>query len=224
PHHQRPVPIEKRLRQPPRIMLGAMACIIQRHDRSPRYRDTLKRTKMEKLLHLLESETGLDLGREPEKEAYGPADNLLREVATRQAAVQGYFEEVEETRPPRGEAPYPIRYYRFEPRENFRELTQEFTEAAGDQLSHIHQLLDHFLPFASQQVEIRVTVYAAWNNLLLEGIPAPDDQQIIRAAREEWHPEKLRYPVAEFQTALDWLRTTSLVPKGKGKLVVPVAV
>jgi hypothetical protein len=74
------------------------------------------------------------------------------------------------------------------------------------------------LPMTAQQAEIVATVFAAWNNLLLDG-KCPNDEQIVFEARENWHPDKLKIERQKFFAAVQWLRDQGVVPEGKGKRV-----
>ena len=76
------------------------------------------------------------------------------------------------------------------------------------------------LPLNLQRSEVVATVYAAWNNLLLDG-QSPTDEQIVLAARENWHPDKLLIDRDNFFKTIDWIRKKNICPQGKGKRVLP---
>jgi type I restriction enzyme S subunit len=73
-------------------------------------------------------------------------------------------------------------------------------------------------PMTTKQAEIFATVYAAWNNLLIDGEPITDER-IVHAAREDWHSDKRSIPRDKFFTAIEWIRTKGICPEGKGKRV-----
>ena len=75
------------------------------------------------------------------------------------------------------------------------------------------------LPMDTQQAEIFFTVYAAWNNLLLDGVQ-PAEEAILFEARKNWHPDKLRISRERFFTAISWMRDKQIIPKGKGLKVL----
>jgi hypothetical protein len=62
------------------------------------------------------------------------------------------------------------------------------------------------------------TLYAAWNNLLLQG-QTPDDEAIVQEARENWHASKLKIERDKFFKGLEWMRLKGLVPTGNGRYV-----
>jgi hypothetical protein len=69
-----------------------------------------------------------------------------------------------------------------------------------------------------QEAELFATVYAAWNNLLLEG-HSPTGEDIVRAARENWHEKKSTIPRHKFFEALRLLRDKDCKPAGRGRKV-----
>jgi hypothetical protein len=76
------------------------------------------------------------------------------------------------------------------------------------------------LPMDMLQAEVFATVYAAWNNLLLDN-QTPTDEQIVLAARENWHPDKLKIDRKNFFKTIDWIRKKNISPQGQGKRVLP---
>ena len=70
----------------------------------------------------------------------------------------------------------------------------------------------------TQQAELVATVYAAWNNLLIDNQPITDEA-IVKEAREDWHKDKLKIDRYKFFNALGWIKENNLIPKGKGKKV-----
>lgn len=79
--------------------------------------------------------------------------------------------------------------------------------------------MDLLLPMNTQQAEVMCTVYAGWNNLLLEG-QQPSDEEIVYESRENWHTAKLNIPREKFFAAIRWMREKDLVPTGRGKSVL----
>jgi type I restriction enzyme S subunit len=67
----------------------------------------------------------------------------------------------------------------------------------------------------SERCEIVSTLYAAWNDLLIEG-RTPSDSEIIREATELWHASKASIASERWSKALDWMRKHNLIPTGFG--------
>ena len=74
----------------------------------------------------------------------------------------------------------------------------------------IHALADK----KTEEVEIIATLFAVWNDFLIDGTH-PTDAQIIAETRENWHASKSRFTPAELHQWLAWLRKQKFVPRGR---------
>jgi type I restriction enzyme S subunit len=77
------------------------------------------------------------------------------------------------------------------------------------------RLLSLFANKSTEEAEIIATLFAAWNDSLING-KSPNDDEIIREVRENWHPEKMRFTADKLRSWLDWMRRNRLVPEGHG--------
>jgi hypothetical protein len=165
-------------------------------------------TKEQKILHMVEAEAGFDLGRKPTRDAAGPNDFRHMLDAEEWAEANQYFKVSE--RASGG--------YQFQPLARYRDLLGFANSIDPATRKKIERVIDVFIPMDMQEAEVFATVYAAWNNLLIEG-KAPTDDGIIRAAREEWHSSKLDIFRAKFVEGLRRVRASNLVPRGQGRFV-----
>ena len=168
---------------------------------------TFGHKKAQKALQFIEAVGGVELGRRPDKDAAGPNDFQHMLSAERWAKANGFFEFVKE-----GE------------RYTFRKLAKyaERMRAADAALAPIKDRLERatalVVELNSTKAEVLATVHAAWNNLILDD-EDPTEEAIVRAAREEWHPDKLLIPVSEFRQAIREIRRLGIVPDGSAKRV-----
>jgi type I restriction enzyme, S subunit len=164
--------------------------------------------KAEKIAHMIEAFAGIELGRCPVKDAAGPNDFRHLKGVEHRAKMADYFlfQRVEG-------AAYRVTKYR-----KFDELVARTEEALGDRRKEVNRLLDVMLPMDWRQAEIFATVYAAWNNLLLEGKEITDEK-IALEAREHWHPDKIKIQREKFFRAIEWIKAKGFVPIGRGKKV-----
>ena len=94
----------------------------------------LGRKKVEKLVHLIESHLGLDLGRQRYEPPHGPLDMERHKFVCRIAADRGIFQTIE----PRATSPRKTRMVqtpgriRFVPAENFEQALAESSDVFGD--------------------------------------------------------------------------------------------
>ena len=186
---------------------GILALSHQFHEKAGKL-EHFGHVKAEKIAHMIEARLGIDLGRKPMKDAAGPNDfPHLHKVEHRARKANFFdFKRVE------GAA------YRVHKLRSFDRLIERTRAALGKRADEVDGLLELMLPMQTQQAEIFCTVYAAWNNLLLDG-KQPTDEEIVFEARENWHLDKLKIPRERFFSAIEWIRNRSLTPPGKGKKV-----
>lgn len=177
-----------------------------RHERQSRER-TFGHVKEQKVLHLIESISGVDLGRHPMRDAAGPNDFQHMLNAEKWAKAQGFFDMVKN-----GEG------YEFRKLSKFDEHMSRAREALAPYLSRIEPVIDLLVPMDKEEAEVFATVHAAWSNLVIDGLPTTDDA-IVAAARDDWHPDKLKLPEHMFRSAIAKIRQKNLIPDGKAKYV-----
>ena len=169
----------------------------------------LGRTKIEKLSHLIEYHCGVDLEREPVRDAAGPNDYpSRRKVESLAGRLKWYSTRTQADRAKVDYVPGPA-------------ITKSHRTAErllGTRKGAVDALLHLMKPLDTKQSEIIATLYAAWNDFLLIG-KTPADDEIVREVRDNWHSEKRSIPVEQWRKALIWMRKSQLVPRGIGKPV-----
>lgn len=186
---------------------GILACAYDLHVKN-NLREQFGHVKAEKIAHMVEAAAGIDLGRSPVKDAAGPNDYPHLIKVEHRARKAGYFD----FQRVNGAG------YRVKKLSRFDALIDRTREALGDCKRSVDEMLTLMLPMTTQQAEVFATVYAAWNNLLIDG-KTPTDEQIVFEARENWHPEKLKIPREKFFKAIEWLRQKRILPRGGGRKV-----
>ena len=187
---------------------GIIAMALSRHEKDGKLL-YFGHVKAEKISHLIESHLGIDLERDPIKDAAGPNDYPhLKKVESR-ARKANWFDVQQQ----QAEGAYT-----FTKKYGFDALVDKTTKALADKLADVDKLLILLLPLNTKQAEIVATLYAAWNNLLLLG-QSPTDEQIVYEARENWHESKLGIEKEKFIKGLQWMRDKELIPLGTGKYI-----
>ncbi|MBA4852395.1 restriction endonuclease subunit S [Emticicia sp. BO119] len=188
---------------------GIIAMVIDAHEKNPLHRTKLNHVKGEKIAHLVEYKLGISLGRTPVKDAAGPDDyNHLKKVEHR-ANMANWF----------GVKNLDIghTYYLKPGAGNI--INKVEANISKEELADINKLITTFLPFTMEQAEIVATLFAGWNNLLLEG-KLPTDEEIVFESRENWSARKLTIERDRFFNALQWMKTHNYMPEGRGKMVL----
>lgn len=171
--------------------------------------ENLGRTKIEKITHLTEFHCGIDFQREPLRDAAGPVDYVSRRKVESLAKKQKWYSAVDaENR----------RGVKYVPGSSIKDALPIAERTMGNQRDAVDALIELLRPLNTRTCEIIATLYAAWNDLILAG-RTPTDDEIMKEARENWHPKKLTIPLQQWINGLRWMRDKHLVPRGTGKPV-----
>jgi type I restriction enzyme S subunit len=165
------------------------------------------RIKLQKLIHLCEyhgqvSEVQGDYSRK----AAGPFDAKAMAGISKNLKKQKWFEEVKE-----GER------YVYRPLEKRGEHKKYLAHWQAE-MPRIDEVLSLLGSFKTRECEIVSTLYAAWNDLLIDG-GSTNDAAILHEASsaERWHKSKEEIPPERWKKALQWMKDKGLVPVGYGK-------
>lgn len=165
------------------------------------------RTAAAKMMYLAQAHVGLDLDLKPEREAAGPLDTWIYDFE-RQGQGKSWFEVNEKTLANgRKKTEYRCLSALSESAAKAEVLMTPGQKTEFDRL--IYALADK----KTEEVEIIATLFAVWNDFLIDGVQ-PTDTQIISDVRENWHERKARFTSAELGRWIDWLRRENIIPRG----------
>lgn len=163
--------------------------------------------KHEKIVHLCELHLRLqdDLDRHAYKEAAGPYDPSARRSVERIFRQQKWFDPTKQDKrivylpleASGGHARYYDRYF-------------------GDRRAEVQTIIDLLGPLTTQQCEIIATLYAVWNDFLIDG-REPSDDEIVDGVLNNWTDSKRKIPEEKWRAALPWMRGKGLIPAGHGE-------
>jgi hypothetical protein len=165
-------------------------------------------TKFVKLFYLADMMCRMDLKTDYARQAAGPLD--ARALYNDKIGVlplgsrHGYFETHKEGA-----------LMKFTPKENLASATKNAKALFRDDLRRIQSLLKLFEGLDTEQSEIIATLFACWNDLLLDDQIVTDDF-ILREFLKNWHPKKTKFSRARLVKALAWMRDYGILPKGLG--------
>lgn len=191
------------------VFTAHVIALAYRHHLSLGTEATFGRVKAQKALHLCESVGGVDLGRNPVKDAAGPNDFKHMLAAEDWAKANQFFEFVPR---PSGNG------YSFKRLARFNAMVAEGAETLQPVKDRLERAIGLVAPINSEQAELLATVHAAWNNLLLDGVEATETA-IIHEARENWHAAKQKFGDGKFRQAIATIRAKGIEPDGSAKRV-----
>ncbi len=177
--------------------------ILQRHNSHD-----MTQMKLQKLIHLTEYHARLDeIQGEYQRQAAGPFDNRMVFGIAHGLKKQQWFE-IDE----------PLHQ---------NAIYVPLAKAGGhakylpywqDKMAKIDEVLGLLGRATPAQCEIASTLYAAWNDLLIDGVEVTDERIIEQASKAElWHKTKEAIDPERWPKALQWMRDLDLVPTGYGK-------
>lgn len=165
------------------------------------------RTAAAKVMYLAQAHIGLDLDLRPERQVAGPLDTWIYDFE-RQGQDKRWFEVNEKTLANgRKKTEYRCLFALSEPAAKAEALMTPGQKTEFDRL--IYALADK----KTEEVEIIATLFAVWNDFLIDGVQ-PTDTQIISDVRENWHERKARFTSTSLGRWLGWLRKENIIPRG----------
>ncbi|MBX9584009.1 MAG: hypothetical protein K2X87_27225 [Gemmataceae bacterium] len=171
------------------------------------------RTIMAKLHYFAQNLFGVPLGLLFKREKYGPFDEDIHK-AERFGRKRGWFDFQDQKREKERTT------YSMTP--GTPAAAAEAAVLLGDRRAGFDRLLAHFGTLDSAGAELFATVYAAWNDLLLDG--RPHDDEAITAEVYGWHPTKREKFSPEVVVAqIAWLKANGYAPTGTGQRTTPMA-
>lgn len=171
------------------------------------------RTFAMKLLYLSQQHIGFETHLEFEREAAGPFDKWIYDFE-RDGIAAGWFGRVEKSLSNgHTKIEYQVKSAIDEP--------VAFMNRVGsrEQRNELDRLFTLFADKKTEEAEIVATLFAVWNDFLLNGV-SPTDEQIIQEVRENWHPAKAKFLPEQLKQWLVWLRDNNIVPTGKGSKTI----
>jgi type I restriction enzyme S subunit len=164
------------------------------------------RTMLMKVFYLSEAHSGISQGWQPMRQAAGPYDPAIEDFEL--LGVQsGWFTVNTKTLSNGHEM------IQYQSKSGMEAKIAEAVSVLGGQQTEFDRLLHLFQNKTTEEAEIIATLFAAWNDLLIDG-KSPSDDQIIREVRENWHYKKERFTPALLTRWLNWLRQQSVIPRG----------
>jgi restriction endonuclease S subunit len=186
-----------------RVIVGAE--IIHRHQGNPKF----GHVKLQKLMFLAEAHAGIsELQGNYLREAAGPYDRALIEGLDRSLEVNGFYrvakpEKIDEAAT-------------YMPLAKAGKHSAELKALLGTRTEALANLINLLSDFDKRSVEAIATLYAVWNDAMMDG-QKPNDAAIINGVLTEWHSEKgEKFKDADLKHWLDWMKRNRLTPSGEG--------
>lgn len=170
---------------------------------------TFGRVALMKHEYLAEAHVGINLDGHYLRQAAGPLDSWVYRFEE-DAVREGWFT-VEETKTRDGHKKIVYR----KGTELDVKASAAFAALPQAQRDELDRMLALLGGKPTEEVEIIATLFAVWNDFLIDG-HSPSDEDIVTGFREHWHEKKQKFTAKSLHTWLDWMRRNGLVPTGRG--------
>lgn len=166
---------------------------------------TMGRVKLQKLVHLCEYIAEIpELDSTYNRAAAGPFDPSLMIGIHRGLEKQQWFHAARSDKGTRYEALSRAGDH------------QKYLQKWSDRLPAIQKVIGIFKDKKTQSCEIASTLYAAWNDLLIEGKRPTDEEILGQASKDHWHAKKEEISPSQWTRGLARLKEIGFIPKGWG--------
>ena len=174
-------------------------------DRQPQP-NRLNRTRAIKHAAFMQWQFGTALALVPVRGERGPYDKAIEDIET-DAEKAGFIETYKKPKDGDGFA------VRYRPGPKSAAACKKARALFGEALPAVDEFLDRMFEMKTDDVELFGTVYAAWNDLLLDNRPA--DNAAILAEVHGWHASKRdKFPKAAVHAMLARIREWGYTPTG----------
>lgn len=106
---------------------------------------------------------------------------------------------------------------------NHADFVEKYGDNFHDKQADIDKLIAFIRPMKTSQVERIATLFAAWNDFIIDGNPAPTERQIIHEVMTNWTDNKANTQYATWQGTLKKMKQHGIVPQGLGLHTLPKA-
>lgn len=105
--------------------------------------------------------------------------------------------------------------------EQFSEYWGEYQRLFPNCEGTVQRIIDFVKQFQyTKDVEKVATLFAAWNDFIIDGVASPTDEKIIAEARYHWTKNKRRIKDRTWRKSLAQLKSAQFIPQGHGKHTV----
>ena len=166
------------------------------------------RVKLEKTLFTIENHIGFNFDTEYLREAVGPLDASIYECEKIITRRNKWFSMKTSS--------YGVSYA---PTNDVDKYKKYYAKYFSEYNSEIERIIDVFRNYTTEQAEIIATLFAAWNDAIIDKKQFTDDD-IVDDVLNNWHESKRRFPRQVWLRAMNEIRKNHIIPKGYGKHTV----
>lgn len=164
---------------------------------------TRGKVQLQKLLYLLDIHVGMNVNTKYYRYEHGPYDRQLDCYIDVLIKNRWY-----EQRHDNGEILIKGK--------NHDEFVRKYKNQFREKQMEINQLIDTLRDMKTSQLERIATLYAVWNDFILEGESHPTDEKILHEVVTNWTANKANPQDGTWKLSLEKMKKLGIIPTGKG--------
>ena len=163
----------------------------------------------QKVLYLLNTYLGLNLGVQYYRYKHGPYDIMLDSYIDT-LVENGWFVKTIKNGAEN-----------LEIGPNYGAFEEEYGSYFSEYDAEIKNLIQFVQPMKRSQIERIATLFAVWNDMILDGKSTPTDAEIVSEVMSGWTKNKANFAYDTWVSTLNKMRSNGIVPKGQGLHTLP---
>ena len=163
----------------------------------------------QKVLYLLNTYLGLNLGVQYYRYKHGPYDIML----------DSYIDTLVENGWCVKTTNNGAEYLEIGP--NYGAFEEKYGSHFSEFDAEINSLIQFVQPMKRSQIERIATLFAVWNDMILDGKSTPTDAEIVSEVMSGWTENKANFAYDTWLGTLNKMRTNGIIPKGQGLHTLP---
>lgn len=104
---------------------------------------------------------------------------------------------------------------------NYGAFEEKYGLYFSEYAAEIKNLIQFVQPMKRSQIERVATLFAVWNDMILDGNSTPTDAEIVSEVMSGWTENKANFAYDTWLGTLNKMRNNSIVPKGQGLHTLP---
>lgn len=104
---------------------------------------------------------------------------------------------------------------------NYGAFEEKYGSCFSEYNTEINRLIQFVQPMKRSQIERVATLFAVWNDMILDGNSAPTDTEIVSEVLTGWTENKANFAYDTWISTLNKMRSNGIIPKGQGLHTLP---
>ena len=105
---------------------------------------------------------------------------------------------------------------------NYGAFEEKYGSHFSEYATEINNLIRFVQPMKRSQIERIATLFAVWNDMILDGNSTPSDTEIVAEVMSRWTENKANFAYDTWLDTFNKMRKQGIIPKGQGLHTLPM--